>query len=696
MLLSGIAAADESTINIRKDTAMDKDKGTTAQTVPTLKNPDLQTLIKMTVERVASQIQNPLYGDPVNIETNLLILKSELIAKINRAIIESNMDGNHAKWPTITDFSKWGTFIIKEVIFTYYEVYSFIAYKGDSNGIGLVFSRTSDDPYEVLHPLVDVLRTFAGAWLIPGTYKKVEELAQIYLYDKRVRDYINDGKHDPEDKAMSIPAANGVVIRNEDGSVRELISYREAKERGLLYNIILPWNYLGKNNPVPEIPDDLAPNGIWRPNEWVNETHAGEKESIDSFYNMLLGVVSLYDTKHWKGMFILRDQQDGNTGKSTEINLCRNMTGDEHVANLPMAAFSKSSDFALEPLADNDKCLVAYDENEPNKYLEKVEALKCACTTDPFIINRKGKPVVSYVHRGRIIQGYNGILRTSDNTDSFYRRFMVIEYSVKFGKDKPENKNIKSDYIKRQEVLDYFGTEAINRNVLNFPNTERQKEIINEMKTQNDTVRSFFEECVADMMQNHFTLAQLYPVYTKYCAEKEGECVGEPKFKNRAQLYLASNESDWTYTPRKGYPNTVGNARVSSHHVPFNKLVSFKGPGIVNKGYADAIAYTECLRDDPVFDMLFDMLKNKPHDNKYRLILKAFDNLYSGDGNKSDKIYYRKTHAEINNLLRMFTYYYDYDPEESPYEEMVTAIHDHKNDNWFIGYIAGRLEELGA
>ena len=82
--------------------------------------------------------------------------------------------------------------------------------------------------------------------------------------------------------------------------------------------------------------------------------------------------------------------------------------------------------------------------------------------------------------------------------------------------------------------------------------------------------------------------------------------------------------------------------------------------------------------------------------NKYRLILKAFDNLYSGDGNKSDKIYYRKTHAEINNLLRMFTYYYDYDPEESPYEEMVTAIHEHQNDNWFISYIAGRLEELGA
>lgn len=643
-----------------------------------IKNPDLQTLIKNTVEEATKDIPNPLY-DPEDILSALLQLKCDLIKRINKAIVQSNVEDNHAKWPTITDFSKWGTFIIKEVIYSYYEVYCFTTYKGDPNGIGLVFSKTSTDPNEVLLPLVNIAKAFAGAWLIPGTYKKIEDLTQIYLYDQRVIEYINDGKHDPDDKLMSIPAANGVVIRNKDGSVRELISYREAKARGLLYNIIFPWKYLGQHNPVPEIPDDMAPNGIWKPDEWIEETHSGDKDSITGFYNMLLGVISIYDTKHWKCMFILRDAQDGNTGKSTEMQLCRNIVGNEHVADLSMVDFSKSSDFALEPLANNDRCLVTWDENDPNIYIEKVGPLKCACTTDPFTINRKRKPIVSYVHRGRVIQGYNGVMRTGDNTDSFYRRLRVIEYFVKFGKDKPENTKIKSEWINRQEVLDYLGTEAINRNVLDFPNMERQDEIIDEMKTQNDSVKRFFDECVEEMMQNHFTLNQLYPAFVKFCKETGAMDVGDTKFKTRAKTLLAKDDSSWTFTPRNGYPNALGTARVEKHHIPFNKVIAFEGPKIKHQNYEDAIYYTGCLRDDPIFDMLFNAIKTNRTSDSNRTVQAAFDNLYKLDTKKSDKIYYRKPEAEKENLKRVYTYFKENNGAEV-----------------FLEDVAKRLEELGA
>lgn len=644
-----------------------------------INNPDLQTLIKQTVEIAVKDTPNPLY-DAEDVESALIQLKCDLIKRINKAIIDSNVNDNHAKWQTITDFSKWGTFIIKEVIFSYYEVYCFTTYKGDPNGIGLVFSKTSTDPNEVLHPLVNIIKALVGSWLIPGSYKQVEYITQDYLYDKRVIEYINDGKHDPEDKLMSIPAANGVVIRNKDGSVRELISYREAKARGLLYNIIFPWKYLGQNNPVPEIPDEMAPNGIWRPDEWLSETHAEDKDSITGFYNMMLGVISIYDTKHWKCMFILRDEQDGNTGKSTEMQLCRNIVGSGHDASLSIEAFSKAADFALEPLSDNDKCLITFDENEPNRYIDKVEALKCACTADPFTINRKRKPVVAYVHRGRVIQGYNGLLRTSDNTDSFYRRLRILEYSVKFGKDKPENTKIKSEWIHRQEVLDYFGTEAINRNVLEFPNMERQNELIDEMKTQNDSVKSFFEECVDDMMQNHFTLSQLYPAFVQFCKEEGAMDVGSTKFKSRAKLLLARDDSKWTFTPRnEKYPNALGTTRVEKHHIPFNKTIAFEGPKIKHQNYADAIFYTECLRDDRIFDMLFNTLKRRGSSDDNRIVQAAFDNLYRSDASKSDKIYFRKPEAEIENLKRIYTYFDENNGSET-----------------FLTDVANRLEELGA
>ena len=654
---------------------------------------DMQAVIKTAIQNKLQAASDPLCAPSEDIEAALLGLKTELTAAINKAIIDSNNADPHPKWPTINDFSKWGLFIIKETIFAFYEVYNFMAYNGDVHGMGFVFSKTSDDPNEIFKPFVDVLRTYAGAWLIPGTYKPVEKLTVDFLADTRVTVYINDGNHDPEDKLMSIPAANGVVIRERTGKVREVISYREAKERGLYYNIIFPWRYLGDSNPIPEIPDDMTSDGYWRPTDWIDEVFAGDKDKIDSFYNMVLGNASIYDTEHWKGCFILRDEQNGNTGKSTIIELLRHMAGQEHVANLSIDALSNADNFTCEPLASYDKSLIAYDENEPDKYLEKVEALKCACTADPFTINRKGLPVISYVHRGRVVQGYNGIIKSKDNTDSFYRRLMVIEFSVKFGKDKAENRKIKSEWIGKQEVMDFFGTEAINRNILLFPDTERQQAIIDEMKTQNDKVKRFFEEIVSGMLQNHFTLSQLYPVYVRFCKETGGFDTSDDKFMTKAKLYLSKEDSEWTYTPRAGYPNSPGSASLSSHHIPFNKMVSFNSADVVHKDYSTASKKMGFLADDPVFDILFYMVKTDARSDQARKITKAFNDIYTGDGKKSDKIYYRKPDAERQNLLKIAAYQMDFDPEEKTPAEIITLL---DTEDPFEKYLLEKLEKLGA
>ena len=654
---------------------------------------DMQTVIKQTIQQKLAGAPDPLYAPTGCVEDALLGLKTELTAAINKAIVDSNNSDPHPKWSAINDFSKWGLFIIKETIFAFYEVYNFMAYNGDENGMGFVFSKTSDDPYEIFKPLVNVMRVYAGAWLIPGTYKPVEKLTVDFLADTRVKAYINDGKHDPVDKLMSIPAANGVVIRERTGKVREVISYREAKKRGLYYNIIFPWHYLGDTNPVPEIPDDMATDGYWRPTDWINEVFAGDKDKIESFYNVVLGVTSIYDTEHWKGCFIFRDEQDGNTGKSTIIEFLRNLVGQEHVANLNIDALANTDKFTAEPLASGDKSLIAYDENEPDRYLEKVEALKCACTADPFMINRKSKPMISYVHRGRVVQGYNGIIKTKDNTDSFYRRLMILEFSVKFGKDKAENRKIKGEWINKQEVLDFFGTEAVNRNILLFPDTERQQAIIDEMKTQNDRVKRFFEEVVSGMMQNHFTLAQLYPVYVRFCKETGGFDTSDDKFMNKAKLFLAKEDSEWTYTPRAGYPNSPGNTSLSSHHIPFNKLVSFNCSNVTYKDYSEARKNVGILADDPVFDILFYMIKTDRRSDQARKMEKAYDDIYTGNGKKSDKIYYRKPAAERQNLLRIAAYKYAVDPEEKTPDEIIALLDD---DDTFDKYLLGKLDKMGA
>lgn len=140
----------------------------------------------------------------------------------------------------------------------------------------------------------------------------------------------------------------------------------------------------------------------------------------------------------------------GNNGKGTFTALLRNLLGRDVCKSLNLKGFSEN--FALQGITH--WIAIIADENAFKGNVDDVSRYKCIVTGDPVSVNAKfGKPF-DYVFHGMTLQCFNEYPNVCDNTGSFARRLLLLNWEKHFDKE-TENRNIKDDYIGRKEVLEY-------------------------------------------------------------------------------------------------------------------------------------------------------------------------------------------------------------------------------------------------
>lgn len=140
----------------------------------------------------------------------------------------------------------------------------------------------------------------------------------------------------------------------------------------------------------------------------------------------------------------------GNNGKGTFTALLRNLLGRDVCKSLNLKGFSEN--FALQGITH--WIAIIADENAFKGNVDDVSRYKCIVTGDPVSVNAKfGKPF-DYIFHGMTLQCFNEYPNVCDNTGSFARRLLLLNWEKHFDKD-TENRNIKDDYIGRKEVLEY-------------------------------------------------------------------------------------------------------------------------------------------------------------------------------------------------------------------------------------------------
>ena len=292
-------------------------------------------------------------------------------------------------------------------------------------------------------------------------------------------------------------------------------------------------------NPVIHNPDDGTD---WDVESWLDEL--SDDQEVRILLRQVLGAV-IRPFVHWnKSVWFY--STTGNNGKGTLCALMRNLCGPGSHTSIALSDFSK--DFLLEPLIRSTAIIT--DENDVGAFIDKAANLKAIITNDVIQINRKFKQPIAYQYFGFMVQCLNEMPRIKDKSDSFYRRQIFVPFEKCF--TGAERKYIKSDYLARNEVLEYVLRTVLESNYYELVEPQACRAAMAEYKDFNDPVRQFCEEILPLCVWDVLPFAFLFDLYVAWFRKNSpsGSVQGRNTFINDL-VNLLPNYQEWACPDKK-------------------------------------------------------------------------------------------------------------------------------------------------
>lgn len=284
-----------------------------------------------------------------------------------------------------------------------------------------------------------------------------------------------------------------------------------------------------------------SPDGyVWDVDSWIKEL------ALDDDTNTLLWQVisDFVQSGRTRNKSIWFYSQRGNNGKGTFGQLLKTLVGELNYASLSVEQFNH--EFYKSKLIG--VVGVIGDENNADKYIDAVPDFKAAVSGDDVMINRKYAEPINYQFKGTIIQMINGLPRTKDKTDSFYRRIILVPFLKSFTNN-GERPYIKNDYIKRPEVLEYILYKALNMDdFAEFIIPAKSSEALEDYKEINNPVIQFWNEISYQFKWDLLPTQFLYDLFASWYKRNNpnGKIMNKRSFIDGLALHL---ESDPKWAP---------------------------------------------------------------------------------------------------------------------------------------------------
>lgn len=331
----------------------------------------------------------------------------------------------------------------------------------------------------------------------------------------------------PTTKSYLIPCANGIF--NKD--TKELQEYSPE----FVYLAKLNIDYVDN----PQNPVIVDNNGdSWDVETWLHDLANND----DDVYTLLWQVISdSIQGTYSRGKAIIFYSQSGNNGKGTLGQLIKNILGAGNYSSLAI------SDFRHEFLKSQLVGALANisDENDVEQYIDSVRDFKASITGDDIIINGKYEKPYPFQFRGANIQMLNGLPKTRDKSDSFYRRLIMVPFLKSFTNN-GEKKYIKQDYIGRKAVLEYVLHKAAHLNFDEYIEPNVSKLLMEDYKQTNNPVMQFWDEMAPEFKWDLLPTQFLYDLFVQWSKRNNpvGKPMGKKSFTEAMRTLLASS-TEW-------------------------------------------------------------------------------------------------------------------------------------------------------
>lgn len=407
--------------------------------------------------------------------------------------------------------------------------------KRDLPHLGLLANAVDEDNVRDTAMLVSYAEDGPNQGLYVGAESLIQQAAWEYNPNLVGREFDEIVARLRNAAPLLSPSSNGDIVALSNG----LFDLREKELLPFSPKIVLP----SKCEARWDANATVAPSiDGWDVNTWIRDI-ADEDEEVE--YLLWQVIAGIFRPDHAFDKAILLVSEEGSNGKGTFLELLRNLVGRNRAATVSLVDFERP----FLPIQLVTSFAVLSDENTVGRYVEHSEKLKSWITHDWVLMDRKNRNAIQVKGRGLAVFCLNALPASKDRTESFYRRFLPVPFKRRYT-DGDKNPLIKSDYLKRPEVLDYVAHKALSMPLFDeFDVPAASKELLGMIRVENDPVAQFAEENLPEFSWVFLPWKMVYAVYLKWmkCDHPTGRPVSAREFTRRMAKFVDSNpECGWS------------------------------------------------------------------------------------------------------------------------------------------------------
>ena len=312
-----------------------------------------------------------------------------------------------------------------------------------------------------------------------------EVLAAIRRITRESRDIVNQNTN-------LIPLANGVL----DTKTMQLQAY--SKEQVFLKKHPIEFNPAALCPKTEKFLDEVAPN-----------------ETAKKTLKEMAGYCFF---RHYKFQTVFLLVGEGANGKSTFLNLLTSLVGSDNISNKPLQALTNYM-FSIGGLFGKSANVFA---DLPQKNFNDTGILKALSGGDYVEAEIKHKGSIKFRNHAKLIASCNEIPQSPDDSDAFYRRWIIIPFQNKF-EGKNDNKNLIEELTTKEELAGFFN-EAIRaylmaeqRGAFSYSPTSLEKK--KTYLAYSNNIKLFCDEKLEQDVSSEMTKHDIYQGYVSWCGE---------------------------------------------------------------------------------------------------------------------------------------------------------------------------------
>ncbi len=241
----------------------------------------------------------------------------------------------------------------------------------------------------------------------------------------------------------------------------------------------------------------------------------------------------------------------GSNGKSTLIGLIKALLGASNIATCSLQELEYNH-FAKADLVGKLANLYA---DLSDMALKSTGTFKMLTGGDPITAERKYGQRAPFVNHAKFIFSANKVPMAYDDTDAFFRRFIIVKFPRTFDKGTADARLLEK--LTTGEELSGLlnwalaGLRRLMGNGFVFSNSKSVDEVREEYIRMSNPVEAFFMDIVEEDPEKRIAKADLYQAYVSYCKAKKLVPVTMPTFfmnakkngRNYSEARLTSEEN---------------------------------------------------------------------------------------------------------------------------------------------------------